>query len=152
MMLEISFAPSSPPVTAVIETSPEISVPALVMNCLAPSITHSPSCRRARVRTLPASEPASGSVRPNAPSSSAERDEQPYAIPGAARLRVLAAEVPGRPGDVDVHPWGVADEAEQELGADDRARLADLDRVHDVRVGALDQFGRLFVQGQPPDD
>ena len=49
-------------------TMPEISVPALVMNCLAPSITHSPSSRRARVRTLPASEPASGSVSPNAPS------------------------------------------------------------------------------------
>ena len=43
-------------------------MPALVMNCLAPSITHSPPSSRARVRTLPASEPASGSVSPNAPS------------------------------------------------------------------------------------
>ena len=43
-------------------------MPALVMNCLAPSITHSPSSRRARVRVLPASEPASGSVSPNAAS------------------------------------------------------------------------------------
>jgi hypothetical protein len=45
-----------------------MSVPALVMNCLAPSITHSPSSSRARVRVLPASEPASGSVSPKAPS------------------------------------------------------------------------------------
>ena len=43
-------------------------MPALVMNCLAPSITHSPSASLARVRTFPASEPASGSVSPNAPS------------------------------------------------------------------------------------
>ena len=31
------------------QTTPEMSVPALVMNCLAPSITHSPSSKRARV-------------------------------------------------------------------------------------------------------
>ena len=55
------------------QTTPEISVPALVMNCLAPSITHSPSSSAARVRTLPASEPASGSVRPKAPSTSPEQ-------------------------------------------------------------------------------
>ena len=53
---------------AVIVTHPEISVPELVMNCFAPSITHSPSSSRARVRVLPASDPASGSVRPNAAS------------------------------------------------------------------------------------
>ena len=62
--LEISFSP----VTAVMTTIPEMSVPALVMNCLAPSITHSPSSSLARVLVLPASEPASGSVSPNAPS------------------------------------------------------------------------------------
>ena len=56
--------PSASPVTAVIETQPEMSVPELVMNCLAPSIAHSPSSSLAVVRTLPASEPASGSVRP----------------------------------------------------------------------------------------
>jgi hypothetical protein len=49
-------------------TMPEMSVPALVMNCFAPSITHSPSSSRARVRTFPASDPASGSVSPKAPS------------------------------------------------------------------------------------
>ena len=52
---------------AVMQTTPEMSVPALVMNCFAPSITHSPSSSRARVLTLPASEPASGSVSPKAP-------------------------------------------------------------------------------------
>ena len=35
------------------QTTPEMSVPALVMNCLAPLITQSPLSRRARVRTLP---------------------------------------------------------------------------------------------------
>jgi hypothetical protein len=63
-MLEIS--PS--PVRAVMQTCPEMSVPALVMNCLAPSITHSPPSKAARVRVFPASDPASGSVSPNAPS------------------------------------------------------------------------------------
>ncbi len=62
------FEISSSPVRAVFATWPESSVPAFVMNCFAPSTTHSPSSRRARVRVLPASEPASGSVRPNAPS------------------------------------------------------------------------------------
>ena len=51
-----------------IVTQPEISVPALVMNCFAPSITHSPSSSAARVRVAPASEPASGSVSPKAAS------------------------------------------------------------------------------------
>ena len=64
-MFEIS---SPSPVRAVIVTQPEMSVPELVMNCFAPSITHSPSSSRARVRVLPASDPASGSVRPNAAS------------------------------------------------------------------------------------
>ena len=49
-----------------------MSVPALVMNCFAPSITHSPPSSRARVRVLPASDPASGSVSPNAASRSPE--------------------------------------------------------------------------------
>ncbi len=58
------FEISSSPVRAVIVVKREMSVPALVMNCFAPLITHSPSSSRAVVRTLPASEPASGSVRP----------------------------------------------------------------------------------------
>jgi hypothetical protein len=62
------FEISSSPVRAVMQTWPEMSVPALVMNCLAPSMTHSPPSRTARVLVLPASEPASGSVSPKAPS------------------------------------------------------------------------------------
>ncbi len=67
-MLEISLRPFEPPVTAVIVTQPVMSVPELVMNCLAPFTTHWPSSSRAVVRVLPASEPASGSVRPKAAS------------------------------------------------------------------------------------
>ena len=62
------FEISPSPVFAVIVTQPVMSVPELVMNCFAPSITHSPPSRSAFVRTLPASDPASGSVRPNAAS------------------------------------------------------------------------------------
>ena len=65
--LEISRPPFWP-VTAVIVTQPEISVPELVMNCFAPFTTHSPSSSFAVVRVAPASEPASGSVRPKAAS------------------------------------------------------------------------------------
>ena len=49
-------------------TQPVMSVPELVMNCLAPLITHSPFSSFAVVRTLPASDPASGSVSPKAAS------------------------------------------------------------------------------------
>ena len=45
-----------------------MSVPALVMNCLAPLIVQTPPSSVARVLVLPASDPASGSVSPNAPS------------------------------------------------------------------------------------
>src|SRR5579884_2760490 len=64
MMFEIS--PS--PVSAVIVTQAVMSVPALVMKIFEPSITHSPSSSRAVVRVAPASDPAFGSVRPNAAS------------------------------------------------------------------------------------
>ncbi len=66
-MATIRLEISSWPVRAVMQTTPLMSVPALVMNCLVPLIVHSPSSSDARVRTLPASEPASGSVSPNAP-------------------------------------------------------------------------------------
>ena len=62
----IRFEISPSPVTAVIVTQPVISVPALVMKIFEPSITHSPSSRRAVVRVAPASEPAFASVSPNA--------------------------------------------------------------------------------------
>ena len=46
-----------------------MSVPALEMNVLRPLISQPPSRRTARVRMPRASEPASGSVKPNAPSA-----------------------------------------------------------------------------------
>src|SRR5437879_9272706 len=54
------------PVTAVIVTPAEMAVPQLVMNCFAPLITHLPLRDSARVLVAPASDPASGSVSPNA--------------------------------------------------------------------------------------
>src|SRR3954449_8197353 len=51
-------------VRAVTVTSDVISDPELVMNCLAPLTTHSPSTSSARVLVAPASDPAPGSVRP----------------------------------------------------------------------------------------
>ena len=63
------FEISSSPVRAVIVTSRESSVPALVMNIFDPSITQSPSSSRAAVRVAPASDPAPGSVSPNAASA-----------------------------------------------------------------------------------
>ena len=63
-MLEIS----SSPVRAVIVTPQLSSVPAFVMNIFAPFTTHDPSRSSAVVRLEPASEPASGSVRPKAAS------------------------------------------------------------------------------------
>ena len=59
--------PSS--VRAVTVTIEVMSVPQLVMNALDPLITHSSPTSSARVRVAPASEPPSGSVRPNAPSA-----------------------------------------------------------------------------------
>ena len=67
-MFEIS--PSA--VRAVIVTPHVMSVPAFVMKIFEPSTTHSPSSSRAVVRVAPASEPASGSVRPKAARRSPE--------------------------------------------------------------------------------
>ena len=67
-MLLISFLPVLVvPVTAVAVTSEVIVVPLLVMKAFVPSMTHSPSSRRAVVRVPPASLPAPGSVSPKAP-------------------------------------------------------------------------------------
>ena len=60
MIEEISFSP----VLAVTVTSEVMSVPELVMNAFAPLIVQWSSSSTARVRLAPASEPASGSVRP----------------------------------------------------------------------------------------
>ena len=65
MIAEISGRPSAPsPVRAVTVTTEVMSVPELVMKALAPLTVHSAPSRVARVRVAPASEPASGSVRP----------------------------------------------------------------------------------------
>ena len=63
-------SPAVRPVTAVTVTRRVMSVPELVMNCLRPLMTHSPPSSTAVVRVPPASLPACGSVRPNAPSAS----------------------------------------------------------------------------------
>ena len=62
------FEISSSPVRAVSVTPQVMSVPALVMNIFEPLTTQLPSRSSAVVRVLPASEPAPGSVRPNAAS------------------------------------------------------------------------------------
>ena len=62
--------PSRQWVSAVIETQPEMSVPAFVMKIFEPFTTQLPSRSSARVRVAPASDPASGSVSPNAASRS----------------------------------------------------------------------------------
>ena len=64
--MKFEISPSS--VSAVIVTQAEMSVPAFVMKIFAPLITHSPSSSSARVREAAASEPAPGSVNPNAAS------------------------------------------------------------------------------------
>ena len=65
------FEISSSPVRAVSVTPQVMSVPALVMNIFEPLTTQLPSRSSAVVRVLPASEPAPGSVRPNAASFAA---------------------------------------------------------------------------------
>ena len=91
MIVEISLAPSFCPVTAVRVTKRVMSVPELVMNCLDPLITHSSPSRRAVVRVAPASDPASGSVKPN-PAS-----DVPASRSGSSScLLILAAEAEHR--------------------------------------------------------
>src|SRR5450756_2325810 len=68
IMLLISFLPALSPVTAVMMTIFDILVPELVIKHFVPFITQSSPSRTAVVFVAPASEPASGSVRPNAPS------------------------------------------------------------------------------------
>ena len=67
-MFEISFGA----VRAVIVTHLVIAVPELVMKVFWPSMTHSSAASSsvAFVWVAPASDPASASVRPNAPSTS----------------------------------------------------------------------------------
>ena len=124
-MLEISGAPLPLPVTAVIETQPVMSVPELVMNCFAPLITHSPSSSSAVVRVAPASEPASGSVRPKAASR----------LPRAQLGQPLVALLVGAP-EVDGHrpERRVRGDRDADRGVD-AGQLLDRERVGE-RVGA----------------
>ena len=95
------------------------------MNCFAPSITHSPSSRRARVRVAPASEPASGSVSPKAASCA----------PGAQLGQPLGLLLVGAP-EVDRHraERRVGGHRDADRGVHPR-QLLDRERVGE-RVGA----------------
>ena len=99
---------------AVIVTQPLISVPAFVMNILEPSITHSPFSARAVVRVAPASEPASGSVRPKAASRSPDASRGSH-----SRALALVAE------EQDRHrpERGVRGHGDRERGVDARELL-----------------------------
>ena len=106
------------------------------MNCLAPSITHSPSSSVAVVRTLPASEPASGSVRPKAASRS------PLQSCGSH-----SAFCSSRPPEVDRHrpQRGVGGHRDADRGVDP-GQLLDRQRVGEG-VGAAAAV--LLREGDP---
>ena len=89
------------------------------MNCFAPSITHSPSSSRAGVLVAPASEPASGSVRPKAASRA----------PAAELGQPLGLLLVGAP-EVDRHraERGVGGERDADRGVDP-GQLLDRERV-----------------------
>ena len=95
------------------------------MNCFAPSITHSPSSSCARVRVLPASEPASGSVSPKAAS-----------LRPAHSSGIHSSFCSARAPEVDRHraQRGVGGERDADRRVDPR-QLLDGERVGE-RVGA----------------
>ena len=135
--------------TAVITTIPEMSVPALVMNCLAPSITHSPSSSLARVLVLPASEPASGSVSPNAPSflpAHSSRHPLLLLLLGAEQVDRLGAQRgvgAQRDGHRGVHPRELLHR--QRVGQRVAARAAVLLGERDAHQVQLAQLGDQVV-------
>ena len=88
------FETSPSPVRAVIVTNPEMSVPLLVMNCFAPFTTHSSPSSSARVRVFPASDPASGSVSPNAPSRSPEQSRGIHSAFSSSEPNAYSGQVP----------------------------------------------------------
>src|SRR5215212_3146604 len=81
---------------------------------------------------------------------SRQLDEETHAEAAAALGGVGAARLVRRPCDVQVHPRHLAGELAQELRGDDRAGLARLVDVDDVRGLALEQVGVVGVQRQPP--
>ena len=133
---EISGRSPSLPVTAVIATWPEMSVPELVMNCFVPSITHSPSSSEARVAAvaLPASDPASGSVNPNG-----EPSFRPAQKIGQKPLFLLIVVMPKtKIGSVPRPVWALTVTATLE------STLGELlDRKHELQRGAAGATDRL---------
>ena len=107
------------------QTTPEMSVPALVMNCLAPSITHSPSSSRARVRDVAGVRAGLRLGQPEGAELLARAElRQPLALLllGAEQVDRLGAE------------RGVRAERDRDRGVDPR-QLLDGERVGE-RVGA----------------
>ena len=98
-------APSAASVRASSVTPNDMSVPALEMKVLRPLISQPPSRRRARVRMPRASEPASGSVSPNAP----ERPPLGQRPQPALALGVVAEEVQRQRADRHVRLPGRGD-------------------------------------------
>ena len=88
-LANLGACPSADSVRASSVTPNDMSVPALEMNVLRPLISQPPSRRSARVLIPRASDPASGSVRPNAPSD-APFGQRPQP---ALALRVVAEQV-----------------------------------------------------------
>ena len=121
----IRFEISSSPVRAVMQTTPEMSVPALVMNCLAPSITHSPPSRRrarARVAGIGARLGLGQPERAEALAGAQPRQPLPLLLLGAEQVDRLRAE------------RGVRAQRDRDRGVDAR-QLLDRERVGE-RVGA----------------
>ena len=79
-----------------------------------------------------------------------ELDQEPHAEAVGAVADVLAADVPGGAGDVEVRPGRLADELLEEGGGGDRPRLALLAEVGEVGDRPLHQLLVLGVQRQPP--
>src|SRR6478736_4748853 len=77
-------------------------------------------------------------------------DQQADAEAAGVAAGVLAADVPGGAGDVDVRPGRLADELLEEGGGGDRPRLALRGEVGEVGDGALHQRLELGVEGQAP--
>ena len=100
------------------------------MNILEPSITHSPFSARAVVRVAPASEPASGSVRPKA----ARRSPEASCGSQCARCALVAEEQ-----DRHRPERGVRGDRDRERGVDAR-ELLDAERVGE-RVAARAAVG-----------
>ena len=112
---------------AVITTRPEMSVPALVMNCLAPLITHSPSSSRARVSRVAGVRAGLGLGQPERARALAAHSRGSHSL-----LLLLGAEQVDRLGA----ERGVGAQRDRDRRVDAR-QLLDRDRVRErVAAGA----------------